>query len=504
MIIWLALTWFSCSNVGNIEDVNIINDDKALAFPLINSNLNIINILGDFNDQTYVEVKPDGKLVVHYNGDVNKKTASDVFPPILIGKYWEIPDTTFNVPMGVITDILTTDKDIIVTKSQYKNNHIKFEYTSSFDEPISVKMKIPGMTKDGKEFEVNTNLNPNVTAFETENISIDDWTLEAYNIIPFVYDARKSNGERVKLDKVRVKMDTFRVKYTEGYFGQNRLPIKSDRIEIGVFNKWKSGGFKFEDPTIILDVDNSFGFLVKARINYLIFTTINGADFALTGEHNSEPIFFDHPALGHAGEVINTKYIFDKNNSNIKELFNDKVIRFSYDIDASANPYGDSSKIGFVDEESYFKVSSSVILPLEMTIDNLVLVDTIRVSLDRNKTDISSAQFKLVNQNRMPFDIGLQCYFIDYNSKKIDSLFEGTGMSMPAATKDDQGNIIPGEEITSYIDIDKNRYNNINKATKFVIEVGVKSIEGSDKSVWITKDHGLLTKLGVIVKTEEK
>ena len=57
---------------------------------------------------------------------------------------------------------------------------------------------------------------------------------------------------------------------------------------------------------------------------------------------------FNYPALDEIGEVKTTEFSFHRDNSNIVDLFKEKVKRVTYDIDAGANPDMDESITGFV------------------------------------------------------------------------------------------------------------------------------------------------------------
>jgi len=54
----------------------------------------------------------------------------------------------------------------------------------------------------------------------------------------------------------------------------------------------------------------------------------------LTGPVIEEGINFNYPTLDQIGQVQSTVFTFDKTNSNLGDLFNEKAASITYDVDA--------------------------------------------------------------------------------------------------------------------------------------------------------------------------
>jgi hypothetical protein len=211
---------------------------------------------------------------------------------------------------------------------------------------------------------------------------------------------------------------------------------------------------------------------------------------------------FAYPELDEMGEVKVTEFSFTKDNSNIVDLFKEKVRRVTYDIDAGANPDMDESITGFVNDESFFRVSVDVELPLNGSVNNLVLQDTLDLDLsDLDLDDANSAEFKNVIVNNFPADITLQSYLYTESGVLIDSLFQ-TRLAMPGAPVDVNTGIANAtDEIISYEDFDGERLQNIKKTKKMLINVKINTNQVSDGPLWIYNDYGIKFKVGAKVKT---
>ena len=144
----------------------------------------------------------------------------------------------------------------------------------------------------------------------------------------------------------------------------------------------------------------------------------------------------------------------------------------TYDIDAGANPDMDESIVGFVNEDSYFLVNVDVELPLEGTVNNLVLQDTVDLDLTELE-DVISAEFKTVIANDFPADVTLQGYFYDDNNVLLDSLFDERLLVGAADVNDATGKTTPGEEVVTFENYEEGRFDNLKKGKKMLVNVKI-------------------------------
>ena len=199
-----------------------------------------------------------------------------------------------------------------------------------------------------------------------EKKSIDGWSfIPTDNSITFQYSAIDQNGVPVDMDVKLMVIDYLNFSYIEGYFGDRVFDIEGDVIVVGLFNKWLSGGIEFEDPKVSLFVENSFGFPVRTDFKKLEAKTITGDIYLLESEHVEDGVDFLYPSLDEVGQFKTTTFDFNKDNSNIQQIFSDKVSSVTYDIDALANPDLNPEINGFLTKESYFLIKMSVDLPFE-------------------------------------------------------------------------------------------------------------------------------------------
>lgn len=488
----------SCSDFSDANNIERAEEDIELAVPLINTEFKISDFTGeDGPENVSVKIDNEDRVTLVYNGDVVRQDVSAVFPPV---PFFEFPllDTAFTVPVPFASDQR-------VDRAIFGKSNLKVTFESQFEEDVDVKITIPQLTKDGEVFEANVTVPYSGTSpvnFVSDLISVEGWTLmSAENIITIIYDARLSDGTRQKFTAATMIFDVVVFDYIEGYFGSEVFDIKGDFIAIGVLDNWVSGGLSFEDPKVKIFVENAFGFPVRSIFNKMQVVTTTGEELDMVSEIIDNNVDFAYPSLNEPGVVKITEFSFRKDNSNIVELFKEKVRKVTYDIDAGANPDMDESIIGFVNEDSYFLVSVDVELPLEGTVNNLVLQDT--VDLDLNDLgDVTSAEFKTVIVNDFPADLTVQSYFYDENDNLLDSLFQER-LVLPAAQVDPTtGRAFPGEEVVSFENFEEGRFDQLKEGRKVLVNVKLNTQQASSGPLWIYNDYGIQFKVGAKLLTK--
>ena len=488
----------SCSDFSSVNSVERAEEEIELAVPLINTEFAISDFTGaDGPENVSIKIDDQDRVTLVYNGDVVRQNVSAVFPAV---PFFGFPlfDTLITVPVPFASDQR-------VDRAIFGNSNMNLTITSQFEEDVDVTVTIPQLTKDGEVFSFDTKVPYEGTApveFVSELVSLKGWTLmSTENVITIRYDARLADGTRQKFTAADMQFDVVVFDYIEGYFGSEIFDINGDFIAIGVLDNWRSGGLSFVDPKVNVFVENAFGFPVRSIFNSMQVVTTTGEVLDMESDIIDNNVDFAYPGLNEQGEVKITEFSFRKENSNIVELFKEKVRRVTYDIDAGANPDMDDSIIGFVNKDSYFLVSVDVELPLEGTVNNLVLQDSI--DLDLNELgDVDGAEFKTVIANDFPADITLQGYFYDDNDVLLDSLFKDR-LLLPAAEVDPStGKTLPPEEVITFENFEESRFDNLKNGKKVLVNVKINTEQASSGPLWIFNDYGIQFKVGAKLKTK--
>jgi hypothetical protein len=493
--ILLSVFLSGCLDVSNINQIDIINSDAEYAIPLINSKLTIETVLSDQIENAGISYDEDGLTVVSYSADVIKKRSYDVFKPIV-----------FPGPLPFTDSVTTIRFDLIdnynVEKGTIRGDSIRFGFTSPFDEEISLEIHIQEFSKNGQPFIKNIIIPAN-GSIVTPLYSIRGWDfVSPQNELSFIYDARKQNGTRVLLEDSYFEFTYFVFDFVQGFLGKNTQKLYDHQIEVDIFDLWESGMLEFENPRIQVDLDNSFGFPVKAIINHFDVTDLNGNVVPLESTLFNEELFFDYPSLNEIGEVKSSSFVFDKDNSNFATAFNQRIVEVSYDVDAQANPANDPNEIGFFLFDSYYLLNVAVELPMRFKADAFQLadhypIDSIPVEFDL----VSEFELKTYIENLFPVDSYVQVYFEDENGVFIDSLFTDGEKHFPGAIQNGDGSTTAVEASTPfYLSYSAERKNILKQIRKIYPRVRLSTQNNDGEWTSIYKDQGLGIKMGLKFK----
>jgi hypothetical protein len=483
----------SCDYGSDITDLKLENQDLSLAIPIINTKINI-NELSENDQNSSLRIEPDGKITAIYNGELIRDNASSLFPPIPVVSDFPILSNDFALEIP-FPDKYDIDKCI------FKNTVIKFRYASATAGPITLNITSPSIEDDqGNKFNKIYTFNGGNA---DNKILSDGFDLTGFILYPanntlnFIYTAKDANGIDIELSYLAMVSDIIAFSYVEGYFGKHRFPIQGDFITIGLFTNWISGGLFFEEPKVRLDVENGFGFPVRSEVTQLDIVSVDGEVRGIESQYIDTGIDFDFPLLNEVGVTKTTNFAFDKENSNVGFLLNERPARLIYDMSALANPDDDGSLTEFIGDESYFSVNVGVELPLYGKINDLVLADTF--DLDLGEYDyIEDATFKLITNNEYPCDVYIQAYFIDVNNNTIDSVFaEDFKVISPALLPN--GKTGPASDFITEVYFNKEKINKVLPAVGMRARVKMTTNGISTESLYVYDEYDISLKMGVVL-----
>jgi len=494
----VCISFSSCVDTSTKAGFGWSDDDYEVAIPITNTKISVAKIANSSSSNTALLVGTDGKVsVVYRNDNVLTKNAAAIFPPFPGLFPYLLTDTISIVPIP----IFNTQN---IRKAIFKDTKINFYFESSLRSDVKIVLRIDELSKNNikfsKEFNLKyTNILP--VSIQSEPISVDGYTFQSEtNTMTFRYEAILPDGKKIVLDKAWMGYDIIKFAYIEGYLGYQVFPLEGSIIDVGLFNQWQSGTLNFEDPKISIILDNAFGIPVRSQINKFELTSITGQTTTLQSPFLVSGIDFDFPKINEVGAIKTTRFEFNKNNSNIRDIFNEKIKTITYDINALVNPNQDQNSNGFVTENSYFIAKVAVEVPLFGSLSELVISDTIDVQL-KELENVSEIEFKTITANDFPADLTIQAYFLDDNNRRLEQLFDSNGLTMAAANLLPDGTTSSGAEKTTITTFDNNKCKTIKTANKMVI-VGTINTTNSNvkRPLWIYDNYGITFKCGAKLK----
>jgi len=490
----------ACSDIDDVQDAEFASD-VSIAVPLIDTQLTLNTVADRVDGLTSIIIDPDGKPTLKYSGELIRQEANDIFPvfPAIIDIPIDGPSSTWSLES--LATLTSAFADNEIRKAIFQNNNVFFKLQHALDEDVMFTITIPNWTLDGVPFTQTYTVPPRFNEADihnTESTSLDGYLfLPIANSLSFEYTAVDSEGNDVDMEFTAMKLDFLNFEYVEGYFGTRVFDLQGDVIDVGLFDKWVSGGLEFEDPRVSIRVENAFGFPVETDFKKLEFKTITGLTYEIESSIIDEGVAFNYPSLDEVGQTKITAFDFNNTNSNIQQIFVDKIASVRYDIDALANPNGDPTVSGFLNNESYFRIDVSVDLPLKGTINELIVSDTLDFDLSEIE-DVENAEFKFVIGNDFPATVNVQAVILDVNNSPIDVVFDGEGITLPAAALGSDGRTVDGDSFVEFVDIPADRLNTIKDGERIVLVAFIDSKNVSDDFLWLYSDYEIDFKLGAI------
>lgn len=414
------ITWLLCASLAcNLHEYHLDRDQEEWALPLLTGEIKAMTLLENSVTLGEIRVGPDGTLSIHYSGEILQKTKKDIFLPLPGNLPIPMTDTLNEVTLPVVNNM-------IIRKAILGNGNYSFAYSHRQAEPVSLKLWIPEMAFQGKavrhELEIPYS-GASVTSGISGPHSLDDiLMIPVNNKVSLHYQALASGTGPFLLPSLFFYYDQLDFKYIEGFIGQNIYDLKSDTIELDLFDGFVQGGLYLDEPRVTMQVASSFGFPAKALVNTFEMRSGNGGQISFQSKILEEGMFFDYPTIGQAGQFKTSTFVFDSSNSNIRDVFNAQARFMIYDVDALSNPLLVPDSSYFITDSSRFTINVTVDLPLRGRINQYPASKTFEINAGR-LADLREGRLVVRTENGLPLSASAQFYLNDLSGTLIDSVF---------------------------------------------------------------------------------
>ncbi len=492
LVLVLFLAVAGCK-YADVNEVQVGDWTPELAAPLVNTSLTTEDLLGNI-DNTTLEVDADQFLTLIYEGEeyyIDSDSLFELIPDFQVPVTF--PDSVFafpyDLPNGIDISFIdvrsgfvsvavvpqTVNADVTVYIPELSFNGVMFEETF----PVSTFGAV-------KTFDVsNYTLTPNQDTLFLRHRAVLSGTSTPYTLQP------ASGGG----PPVIWSFSDFTYLYAEGYLGPGSFDIERDTIEIDFYNSVVDGNFYFEDPRIIIDIDNAFGFPVRIALPTAEVITIDGSVVPINSPTLASGVNINYPLLSEVGQSKQTQVIVDQTNSDLPAVLAAQAELIDYQIVPLANPDADPSIVGFFDENSFFSLKATVELPLWGYSTGFSARDTIAIDLSEFD-DVIEGEFVSRTTNGFPIDADLQIYFRDASGNVIDSLLTSDQRVIAAAPVGADDRVTSPAVKDTRSAIDESRWAIIKNSTVDIVIAGkLTTLNNGSESVKIYNDYQLDTRL---------
>ncbi|MFK7773860.1 MAG: hypothetical protein AB8F94_17045 [Saprospiraceae bacterium] len=481
----------------DIDNIEVENWQPEVAVALVNTTVSIQDFLNDFDSQGYLDIDDENFMTLVYESNVFSVSGEDII---------DIPDIT--IPMldtNMVLPYSSINTSFDIDFFTVKNGVLNYAFQSTYDEDMNVIIEVRNLTQNGAKLSYPTTAQYSGSSPTNVSGTID---LSGY-VMDFVNDeievryiATNAAGERKFLQNMVLQFQNFEYSIIQGYFDQYEFDLPSDTILINLFETAVSGSLKIEDPKINLKISNSFGIPIGMVAENLTAETMSEGTMDVYSVLD-DGIAFNYPSLVEVGESKITNIGVNKDNSNLSEIISSNPTQLNYELGALTNPAADPSIRGFVLDNSRFDVDVKMELPVWLSASDFAVEEVSEFDASFFE-DIESASFKLITENGLPIEAGVQVYFMDENNVVLDSLFNSGNMTLiPAAEVNTEGEVTAKSSSENIAEFTIDRIAKIKNATQISIKGMVSTAEMGTVAVKFYTDYGLTFKLGVVAKLDE-
>jgi hypothetical protein len=507
----LSIALYSCTVNSNDYNVKGLEANPTMALPLAYGNLSISDLLKK-QDSSYIKTKPDGLVYLSYDQLLKSQDIRNLI---------SIPNiSSFNTPLSVppgsyppaSNDIVSTTITKVVnmgitpealTEISFKSGTLSYNMSMSPNNPnfkYAALISIPEFVSKTGGAPLSQEVSGTGT-IQLSNYIFKSATANKFNLTLTLIIKKTTNtvvigaGTNINVNVGFAGMD---FDYIKGFFGDQTVTTTPQTLDIQAFGTTLSNGatVSFAQPVVNLNVINDYG--VPLEVSFLKLEARKQGSSLAMQTNPASPISINQP--GTLGTSATTSVAV----SNVQALINFAPTQFYYQASGRINK-GLVTGSNFMADTSKMRVQLHVEIPLYGKASNIVLADTVDVSLsDVDQSKVESAALKALVTNELPLDASLQFYLTDQNYHVLDSLLSPT-----------QTNIVKGSSVTSsgdlqtagvydqLIDLDPAKVQKIFNAKKIIVKAKMntsKDASGAQVDVKFKSTYKIDIKLGLQVK----
>ncbi|MFT4679459.1 MAG: hypothetical protein ACI84C_000206 [Flavobacteriales bacterium] len=461
----LLLVALTIGFVGCIKDRLVLDDNIALdglnpsfAAPLLDVSLNMGDLEQNIDDENFIYNEENASFAMIYPKELFTLRANDFLSfPSLSEEFAFTAGgaetvTLNNSPVGATISFSAEDEvsvntsfGIALDSALVQSGFINIELNSQIPHDTQVLLTIPGLTSNGNEFSEAVDLiYTGSVPFEasgsfdisgyvldlTDNGATTNYLLVEADIEMTSSGTMTNLGDQVTME---YSFDPLNYAWVFGDFAQQTEVLGVDTQEISLYKDINGGVLHFENPSIELYFNNSTGIPFEFEFLSLIAPE-NQVASELTGpDLENFPIIEGAAVLG--DDVLTTHTINNEGTSpTLSAMLDEEPFKVIYNSSITMNPGGESEN--FLMDSSRISARANIILPFYGYADNFTLSDTLALDLEKelgvddpdpdevlNHEDIERVTLRILVDNGLPVDMGVQLVLLDSLNNTIDSVF---------------------------------------------------------------------------------
>lgn len=465
--------------------------DVDVVLPLVNSQLNIKNFLGDsiFKPdntgllnlsvtRTLTAVKLDSLIRLPDTTIVNSFTVPAVFPATLtpgqVLSFFPPGELTFNIGNGVA-----------LKKIDLRSGKLRIKFTNDLAEPLDLIYKFVSVTKNGQPLLITETVPPLpdslVKTYDLSgyNLAMTGLNGTTYNTIVQTYTvivnpmAAAVTVTYAQGAHAHVSYSDLVPQYIEGYFGQQTISIPADTAELDFLKNVQASNFMLSDASLNFRILNEFGAEFRSSLsNVKSLNTQTSNNVSLSTSQLSNININRANKVGTAIYPSVKTISLTNSNSNITTFLSNLPDKLTYQGSVNVNPLGNLS--GYNDFAFYntgIKVVADINIPLKFNADYFKLVSNANIDFSNLKQldHVNYGEFIISTLNGYPFQAKLQAYLLNDQGLVIDSLVAPGGI-IDRGLIDNQNVVYQATQSQLRLPLNQDKIANLKRSRKLRIE----------------------------------
>jgi len=510
----MAILLFASSCVKDEVEVNDLNYgvNPEFGVPIALATISAQQVIDNIEGDQVVQTGEDGAVSLVFIDTLEKFSANDLL-------------NLQNQSYGFEMDLTPAEYAILFGEGSY----------TAIEEEVFSFVSEEGDRLDTVRFEsgvfgLNINSDSNIPISGTVRV-FDDLSQEVYSMdfqdesapisisqqegfenikLDFINNQTIANGLRIQYEvtfevedesavtgplQIDVSLSNYQVQSAGGFIAPRTSSLDDIDVNVNLFDDSFVGNLVFADPRINLHFENSFGIDLGFQIDELyginsemdLFSVLEGG-------------FEEFPAIQGAalpGETVSSTISISNQNMtpSLTEFMAFEPEYISGFFSALVNPSEENSS--FITQDSELGIVMEAVLPIYGSAEDFYLQDTSEVNLgslisDANETgELEKVDIRLIVDNGLPVDAGVQIVFTDSLFQPLDSLFaedtflfNSAPVNTSAATDDPNYGRATGKTKTlTDISISKDRLNSLENASNILIRVFGATANSGDQNI---------------------
>lgn len=527
----------------DFSKTSVSNWDPEVAFPLVNSNLTIHEILNNSDKNGNITVDGDGFCTLVYRGALFSARAKDfitipnqTFPATSktlsasdVANFNALPaGSQYSVTNSQTVALTNLPNSNTSTPFQIENITLKggttfsFNMSSDFPNNAQIKIDVPDLkSPSGVAFSqiVLVNYTGSTPVNVTESFDLGGYTLTLNNggnmnqfAVNYTITLTKASGSPVTSgNSISMQQGFNNIGFAKlnGYVGQLSIAPNADTVAISLFGNASPGvgTFSLKDPSFKAIFTNYLGVNVGASFNQLDGYTdgvsyssdLLGTTFFTT--NTPDVLIPNSPSFGTAG-TSDITLTNSNTDGKIFDFINKKPKNVIYKVDAITN-YGTSGYVSnFFSDTSLFKVDFDINMPLYGSAKDFELIDTTDFQLDENSLkDLKSLTLKTYMENGFPIDMYVGLVFVDSLYREIyEFIPNGTLLIQGANVDATTGKVVSKNVARNEFILDDDHINNLFNAKKVLIKAKAATSSNGGLNVKIYDFYKINVRIGLKIQ----